>query len=236
MKSRGFELKSMTVNRVLCDSKLAHKCEQRDKIGINTIWLSFRLSFVNVLHFIELHTMMLASSSLRQQLFNAKWDKRWKSLKQVLMREAAFDVILAKDKSKYSRRGNVESMGTRLHIPKFPKVLLERSNLDRKYTASCTLLLESASAKLGRIKITQCTFHKFFWFTCLEDEDHTIPTVGIFCKFPVISAAEKNFSKSICCLRDQERKSKMLFGLGHQIVIQTSGLSSHSCEIWETIA
>ena len=34
---KEFELKSMTFNRVLCDSELAHKCEQRDKIGISTI-------------------------------------------------------------------------------------------------------------------------------------------------------------------------------------------------------
>jgi hypothetical protein len=45
----------------------------------------------------------------------------------------------------------VEIIGTKLHIPKFPKELLDKSNLDKKYIASWMLLFASASAKLQRI-------------------------------------------------------------------------------------
>jgi len=64
------------------------------------------------------------------------------------MREAAFDVIRAEERCKYSRQGNEEMIGTILHIPKFPKELFDKSNLDKKYTASCTSLFAKVSEKL----------------------------------------------------------------------------------------
>ena len=96
----------MTANEVRLDSAVLHKCEHSEKIGIKAIWLSLRLSTVKVLHLIEPQTIIFASSSLRQQWFNPRCDRQAKSEKHALIRDAAFDVIRAEERSRYSRRGN----------------------------------------------------------------------------------------------------------------------------------
>jgi len=66
------------------------------------------------------------------------------------MREAAFDVILAKDKSKYSRSGNVESMGTRLHIPKVTESVVREIQLGQKIHSILHITLGKRFCKTGK--------------------------------------------------------------------------------------